>query len=172
MAGSIHERDEQWNLLLSRAYGEVEANGGFRASLLEKLKTKQAEMRVAEESETVGEETAGILDNDEIWSRFLAKTYPSCEAGEQFRSNLLGRLKEKVQTGADLVEDPALQTILNKAYVPVEPRREFQTRLLVNLKERQKTTIMIKENYRKRSIFSSFASGLAAAAAVLFVVWL
>lgn len=64
-----------------------------------------------------------------------------------------------------------MQTLLTSAYCPVEARPEFQDRLLDNLKERQRTTIRFRRESRRRSIFASFASSLAAAAAVLFVVW-
>lgn len=167
MSDTNDKRDQQWSVLLTRCYESVEAKPEFKSSLLADMKKKQAEMR---------DEAAKDVGADEQWSTLLGKTYPVCEARKGFKKQLLVDLKQKIAPEQPVVEefdeDAPLRTLLSNSYTPVEPRREFQTRLLDNLKERQKTTIMIKEQYRKRSIFTSLASGLAAAAAVLFVVWL
>lgn len=164
-------RDDQWEMLLTRCYGKVEADAAFRSRLLGQLKAKA--------SETKDERSDAGLDSDVLWSKLLAAAYPPCEARAGFKANLIAELKDKIRPQTDAAvesqvdpEEAPIRTLITKVYVPVEPRREFQTRLLLNLKDRQKTAVRTKEYYRRRSIFSSFASGLAAAAAVLFVVWL
>jgi hypothetical protein len=220
MSDNFSDMDEQWGELLSRSYGNVDADQAFKAGLLTKLKAKQAEVCAKAETEpdaagiTTEEESnwsalltrthpecepradfkAGLLANlktrqaelaleaEEIsaeeeanWSTLLTKSYGTCETRMEFKHELLGKLKASTAANADLAKTEIplpVEELISTAYIPVEPSREFQTRLLLNLKERQQTTIKMKEDTRRRSIFSSFASGLAAAAAVAFVVWL
>ncbi len=175
MSESLDNWDSQWRMLLTHSYEKVEADQEFRSRLLQKMKNKAAEAKQRETGETA-EQKPSLLHNDQVWSEFLSKTYPECSARKGFKTNLLSELKEKAQIAApakvdDIFSEDQFAVLLSEVYEPVQPRPEFQTRLLTNLKERQQTSIKIKEQYRRRSIFSSFASGLAAAAAVLFVVW-
>lgn len=162
------ERDGQWNKLLTCCYGEeVEADTTFKSNLLQKLKTRTAENRHSAETTDSAE--------DRNWSRLLQTAHEPCEPRAGFKSHLLGQLKARstqltgpVRTQA---EEDVLKKVLTASYTPVEPRREFQTRLLENLKERQRNTTVLRRASRRRTLFLSAMSSMAAAAAVLFVVW-
>lgn len=161
--------DKQWSTLLTRCHGEeVKAEAAFKSSLLDELKRKTAEN--LDSSRDTDEST------DANWRRLLTKTYIPCHADEGFKENLLTQLMKKQQDMierpmAAISEDEALRTILSKSYQPVSPRREFQTRLLENLKDRQRHTSVIRRKSRHRTWFMSAASSIAAAAMVMFVVW-
>lgn len=162
----VESKDENWGRLLQAAYVPCNANPGFKASLLTRLKTKQAEM-----SQT---ETQSVEDRN--WSRLLKSAYVPCDENASFKTQLLTQLKTKQtqleDVPAPVGEEAAVDTVLSSSYTPIKPRREFQTRLLENLKERQRSTTIIRRSSRRRTIFMSSISSIAAAAAVVFVVWL
>lgn len=167
MSEQSEKWDSQWSKLLTHCYGEVEANAEFKSSLLAELKRKTAENRSAEsEQETT---------DDAHWSKLLTSAYPPCEPNASFKSTLLSQLKARqsqVQPAPQQDgEEEAIQTILTQSYQPVAARREFQTRLLDNLKERQRSNTAIRAKSRRRVVFMSAMTSMAAAAAVLFVVW-
>ena len=174
MSDQNEKWDRQWGILLTRCHGEdVQADAGFKSSLLEDLKRKTVEHR---------ESGQDAQDSDAQWSRLLKASYVPCHPQESFRNSLLGELKAKQQTvfaapaaaSGEMeaeTEDVAIRTILNKSYEPVQPRKEFETRLLENLKERQRTTSVTRIRSRRRTLFLSAASSIAAAACVMFVVW-
>lgn len=158
--------DENWSRLLTAAYTPCAPSHEFKTGLLGKLKAKQAE--------TVTEEVESVSGEDHNWRRLLTAAYEPCVPNPEFKKHLLGQLKARntqltgpVRTQA---EDELLKTILTTSYTPVSPRREFQTRLLENLKERQRNTSIQRRQSRRRTLFLSAVSGLAAAAAVVFVV--
>lgn len=159
--------DAQWSTLLTHCYGEVEADAGFKASLLAKLRTKTAENRGATDESDAA--------NDENWSRLLTAAYVPCEPSSEFKGTLFSQLKARqtqlTKGPQSPAEEEALQTILTKSYHPVTPRREFQTRLLENLKERQRTNTTIRVKSRRRTVFMSAMTSMAAAAMVMFAVW-
>lgn len=163
--------DKQWGTLLTRCHGEeVQANAEFKSNLLDQLKNKTAQNL----------ETGALTDtaDDEKWSRLMKAAYVPCHYEEDFKSDLLGKLKTKlgqtvtaVEATTDTTEDKAIRTILTRIYQPVAPRKEFETRLLDNLKERQRVTTVYRKKSSRRALFLSSVSGLAAAAMVMFVVW-
>ncbi|MDR1613205.1 MAG: hypothetical protein LBT97_10565 [Planctomycetota bacterium] len=153
------KRDGQWGVMLSRCYGKVTADDEFRTALLESLKNRIRER--AEGPRDVGSEAN--------WSALLSRTYPPCKPSEEFRTILLRDMKDRQRQIVDIRNETVIQGLVS-SYHPVQPRRDFETRLLENLKQRQKTRIIYKRTIRRRSIFASLASGLAAAAAVLFIV--
>lgn len=167
MSDQANKWDRQWNELLTHCHGNVEADAGFKANLLDELKT-----RMAERNEVSGREEA---EEDKNWSTLLRAGYVPCRPSDQFKDHLLSQLKARQTQLSGPVrskaEDESLMKILKSSYTPVEPRREFQTRLLENLKERQRNTTIIRRQSRKRTIFMSALSSMAAAAAILFVVW-
>lgn len=180
MSDMSNKWDKQWSVLLTHCHGEsVEANPAFQAGLLAQLKRKTAE--------NLEKTTVSDVGDDEKWSRLMKATYVPCHHDEAFKSALLGKLAAKqrqisavpavpaVPAAAveinDTVEDKVLRTILTHSYQPVVPRKEFETRLLDNLKDRQRNTVVLRRASRRRSLFLSAASGIAAAAMVMFVVW-
>lgn len=167
MSEQSEKWDSQWSKLLTHSYGEVQADASFKSSLLAKLQQKTAENRSPEsESDTT---------DDQNWSRLLTAAYVPCEPTTEFKGTLMSQLKArqaqltKPERTAD--EEEALQTILTKTYHPVTPRREFQTRLLVNLKDRQRSNTEIRIKTRHRTMFMTSLTGMAAAALVMFAVW-
>lgn len=168
MSDDSIKRDEQWSALLTRCYEKIETRQEFKSGLLDAMKTKLAERRNVAESH----EDNGLSQYENQWSALLQNTHAPCEANPLYSHNLLMEMKNRQRQIAADKNDSVLGTLLSTSYVPVEPRKEFETRLLSNLKERQKTRILYQKNLRRRSIFSSVVSGMAAAAAVLLVVWL
>lgn len=174
MIDQAEKWDNEWQKLLTHSYGDVEADRGFRARLLSDLKRKTAENLTASPAAESG--------NDENWSKLLTASYVPCQPRESFKRNLVAelRLKTKLNADADVYEsaadapspeDAAMRVLLTKSYDPVKPRKEFETRLLENLKERQRVTRVIKRSSRRRTIWFSAVSSLAAAAMVMFAVW-
>ncbi len=162
--------DKQWSELLTRCHGrDIEADAGFKAGLLGELKRKTADHALPAAPVTA-------LDDDAKWGALLKTAYTPCRPDAGFKTALLASLKAtQVDAARDLPdsgEDLVLRAMLTKSYQPVQPRREFETRLLENLKERQRSTTEIRVHGRRRTLFLSAASSLAAAAAVMFVVWL
>ncbi|MDR0362520.1 MAG: hypothetical protein LBJ46_07560 [Planctomycetota bacterium] len=174
MIEDADKRDEQWGVLLSRCYEKVEAGRAFRQSLLDELRAKVREYAesVEEAQELEDDEESRDIGSEENWSAFLTGAYEPCEPNLDFKASLILDLKDRQRSLVDTKNETVIQELLSTSYDPVQPRREFETRLLENLKHRQKTRIIYKQTIRRRSIFSAVASGLAAAAAVLFVVWL
>lgn len=167
MSEQSNKWDAQWSALLTHCYGKVEADADFKAGLLTKLKAKTVEHHSPDA------DAAGTDDN---WRLLLASAYRPCEPSPEFRDTLLLQLKARqvqlTRKSRTQAEDEALQTILTKSYHPVTPRREFQTRLLENLKERQRSHTTIRFKTRRRTFVLSGLTSVAAAAMVLFVVWL
>lgn len=166
--------DKQWNELLTRCYGEeVRADAAFKADLLGQLKDKMAR------NDADAAETEAELPQEPHWRKLLKSAYVPCHPEETFKKSLLTKLKAKQAdtaesadaTAAEPDNEDVIRTILSKSYQPVEPRREFQTRLLHNLKERQRDTAVTRRTSRRRTIFMSAASSIAAAAMVMFAVW-
>lgn len=170
MSEQAEKWERQWSELLTRCHGEaVYANPGFKAHLLNKLRHKTAENREEARAEANAEDAHfGVL---------LQAAWRPCEPNSEFRSSLLARLKARqaeiaAETALEArTADPSIQTLLTVSYKPVAARREFQTRLLENMRERQRTAVRLRRSSRKRTIFLSAASSLAAAAAVMFVIW-
>lgn len=174
MSDQLTKWDKQWHALLTHCHGEtVEADAGFRTSLLSELKARTTENRAGNEAET----------QDANWGKLMKAAYVPCHPAETFKTGLLSGLKAKqaqafAATGdaaapaSPATEDEALQVILTKSYQPVAPRKEFETRLLENLKERQRETTIRRLQSRRRTIYLSVASSMAAAALVMFIVWL
>lgn len=167
-------RDNQWNKLLTRCHGEeVRPNLIFKAKLLDELKRKTAENKeTTSASET--EPQSEAQSEERNWSKLLTHAYVPCTPRPFFKDMLLSQMAAKqaeiaVPAAEDEV-DTVLKTMLSQ-YQPVVPRREFQTRLLGNLKERQRSTVIMRKASRRRTLFLSGLSSLAAAAVVLFVVW-
>ncbi len=188
--------DRQWSQLLTHAHGEdVVADAGFKSGLLQSLKDKVA----ARHLDAAPGETSQT-DDDRQWGALLSATYIPCYPDGEFKDELLKKMKARQaatfgvaamtatseatgesiatepvtadDTSADNHEDEALRTILSKSYKPVDARREFQTRLLENLKERQRRTADTRSRARRLAFYLSSASGVVAAALVIFVVWL
>lgn len=175
MTDQAEKWGKQWQDLLTHSYGDVEADRGFRARLLSDLKRKTAQ-NLAASSET--EST-----DEENWSKLLTVSYVPCEPRAEFGRQLFAELRLKTKLNADAKihasaaeaptpEDAAMRTLLTKSYDPVAPRKEFETRLLENLKERQRATHVIRRSSRRRTLWFSGLSGVAAAAMAAFVVWL
>lgn len=164
MSEQAEKWERQWSELLTRCHGEaVEADSGFKSGLLNELRQKMAESRETPEA---------VTDADDAhFGRLLQATYQPCEADAQFKNALLSKLKSKQAETSAPAEDEALRTILTKSYKPVDARHEFQTRLLEKMKDRQRSTTSQRIKSRRRTIFMSTMSGMAAAAAVVFVVW-
>lgn len=190
--------DKQWHQLLTHCHGEdIEARSGFKGDLLAALRRKMSESRSAL-SETgsvtgmndalnpVSSAPAQTVADDDNFARLLQNSYTPCHADNEFKSALLIKLKNKqraLQSGAAeegeaiasapaaSKEDAAFRAILSRSYEPVHSRPEFQSRLLDNLKERQRHTASVRNKSRRRAYFLSAASGLAAAAMVMFAVW-
>lgn len=163
--------DKQWSELLTRCHGRaIEADAGFKAGLLDKLKRKAAEH--------IETSPVADLDDDAKWGTLMKAAYIPCHPEENFKKSLLAKIKAKqnettsTQALGEPGEDEALRTILTTSYQPIQPRKEFETRLLDNLKERQRTAAQTRIHTRRRTLFLSGASSIAAAAAVMFVVWL
>lgn len=161
--------DKQWSELLTRCHGkDVTADTGFKAGLLAELKSKTAENRHAAPETT--------QDDDANWGKLLKAAYVPCHPEEDFKAGLLAQLKAKQQdtavTTPAVTEDEGLRIVLTKSYQPVAPRKEFETRLLENLKERQRSATQVRVKSRRRTFYLSMASSVAAAAMVMFVVWL
>lgn len=159
----------QWSKLLTHCHGaEVEANADFKATLLAKLKKKAAECHGSGSPEN-------DVVNEDNWQRLLTAAYVPCEPNAEFKETLFSQLKARqtqlTKRERTPSEDEALQTILTKSYHPVTPRREFQTRLLENLKERQRTNTTIRTKTRRRTFIFSGMASMAAAAMVMFAVW-
>lgn len=158
--------DKQWSELLTHCHGmDVQADAGFKAGLLADLKRKASENRHAEPETAV---------DDAQWGRLMKSAYIPCHPEEGFKNGLLTQLKAKQAKMAApaISEDEAIRTILTKSYRPVAPRKEFETRLLENLKDRQRSATQVRRNSRRRTLYLSVASSVAAAAMVMFVVWL
>lgn len=167
-ADDVHQADadaDKWGRLLSTAYPPCQPRPAFKNSLLATLKVKQADSVAQMESAA----------EERHWQRLLSAAYPSCQPDMTFKASLLASLKAKQveAAGRELVtrEDEIMRTILTSNYTPVSPRKEFETRLLENLKERQRHTQSIKLASRRRTWFMSGVSGLAAAAMVMFMMW-
>lgn len=172
--------EEQWSVLLTRCYGaEVQADAGFKSSLMDVLKRRTAE-NLPERAEV--DEV-----DEENWKRLLSASYVPCHPDVEFKNGLMSELKTKQiaifgspATGVDADaaaekntegrEEELMSTILQTSYQPIQPRRDFQTRLLENLKERQRNTSVIRRKSRRRAYFLSGASSLAAAAMVVFII--
>lgn len=168
--------DKQWSLLLTHCHGEsVQAKPDFKASLLDQLKLKAVENA---ENDAVEDQA-----DDEKWSRLMKAAYVPCHVDTEFKPFLLEKLKRqqkevvaeeaeaRAADNANDSEEKVLRTILTRSYQPVAPRKAFETRLLENLKDRQRNTVILHKKSRRRTMFLSTASGLAAAAMVMFVVW-
>ena len=165
MSEQCEQWDKQWGELLTRSYGpEVQASFEFRANLLADLKKKVAERKVETETEEDGK-----------WRLLLTKSYVPCTPSPEFKEALLPKLRamqlEVAPISDEERQDTTIRNLLTKTYSPIAPRREFETRLLENLKERQRNTRQLKVVSRRKTLFLSGISGMAAAAAVLFVVW-
>lgn len=167
MSEQSEKWDSQWSELLTHCYGDVEARAEFKTSLLDELKGKMAESR---HTEPVAE-----TEDDALWSKFLTQTYVPCTPDPAFKKALLSRLESRqAQMYSMPAEDrteTAIRNILGTSHEPVAPRREFQTRLLENLKERQRTNTTLRVKSRRRAVFFSALTSMAAAAMVIFVVW-
>ncbi len=163
---------KQWSTLLTHCHGgEVEADGSFKAKLLEDLKRKTALNSDSQaDAPAMAEEQCGT---DENWSKLLRHAYIPCHPRNEFKQTLLAEMVAQQTDSAipaDAPADDTVATILQQLE-PVKPRREFQTRLLDKMKERQRAAIELRKASRRRTIFMSGISSMAAAAAVLFVVW-
>lgn len=163
--------DKQWHELLSRCHsGKVEADAGFKSRLLEELKQKTAcgTLPSSDRSEPACAEDIGT---DEQWSRLFRHAYVPCRPSERFKTALFAEMAARNAILTNTApEEKAIASMLQQIE-PAAPRREFQTRLLHNMKQRQRTTVIQRKSSRRRTIFMSAMSGMAAAAAVLFVVW-
>ncbi len=133
--------------------------------------------------------TASIVSSaviDDNLARLLQTSYTPCHADNEFKSSLLIKLKNKQRAmrseaalnleAVDSVtaassEDATFHAILSRSYETVNSRPEFQNRLLDNLKERQRHSVSVRNKSRRRAFYLSTASGLAAAAMVMFAVW-
>lgn len=178
---AVDENSEaNWGKLLSAAYPPCQPHPAFKSSLLATLKAKQAESVAVAESATpspvASDPAAAPQVEDRNWRRLLTVAYPPCQPDEAFKTSLLASLKAKQAetAGRESVsrEDEIMRTILTTNYTPVTPRREFETRLLDNLKQRQRHTQSIKLASRRRAWFMSGMSGFAAAALVMFMMWI
>lgn len=160
------DADANWRKLLSATCPPCEPRAEFKSSLLTRLKQRQQE-----------------VVEDANWRTLLTATHPACEARPEFKSGLLAELKQKQQeqavqsTSAEAIttetnDEDAVRKLITSSYTPVQPRKEFETRLLVNLKQRQRDTHTTRSNYRRRTIYLSGLSSMAAAAMVMFVVWI
>lgn len=173
MTEQSNKWDKQWGELLTRCHGEeVQANAAFKAGLLGQLKDRMARG-------AVDTEAAAATAQDGNWRKLLKTAYIPCHPEDVFKNALLTKLKAKqadlsatdVAAPREQDNEDTIRTILNSSYQPVEPRREFQTRLLHNLKERQRDTTVTRRVSRRRTIFMSAASSIAAAAMVMFALW-
>ena len=171
MTEQSNKWDKQWGELLTRCHGEeVQADAAFKAGLLGQLKSRMAQNAADSEADSA---------QDHNWRTLLKTAYIPCHPEDAFKNALLTKLKAKqadlsaTDASAPLEQDneDTIRTILTKSYQPVEPRREFQTRLLYNLKERQRHTTVTRRVSRRRTVFMSAASSIAAAAMVMFALW-
>ncbi len=164
-----------WQKLLSATYPPCEPRSEFKSSLLTRLKQRQHE--VAAFTGFEAEEEAESTE-DANWRTLLTATYSEGEARSEFKSGLLAELKQKQKGQApcpvcpEVTEEDAVRKLITTSYTPVQPRKEFETRLLVNLKQRQRDTHATRSTYRRRTIYLSGLSSMAAAAMVMFVVWI
>lgn len=180
MSDASNKWDTQWRQLLTHCHGtDVEADAGFKSRLLGELKAKTVEHL---DVQTKADEA----DADK-WNRLIKAAYVPCHSEPQFKASLLDQLKARqrqlatetetqpVETAPAIVEPAAqeegLRTLLTRSYQPVSARKEFETRLLDNLKERQRRTTSSRLRSRRRTLFMSATSSIAAAAMVMFVVW-
>ncbi|MCD7897329.1 MAG: hypothetical protein LUG50_11745 [Planctomycetaceae bacterium] len=148
--------DRQWGALLSATYVPCYPDGDFKDELLKKMKARQA----------MAFGTTAMTATPAAAAAAVGAATPATTASPAETSVTTG------DSADDSHEDEAIRTILSKSYKPVDARREFQTRLLENLKERQRRTADSRSRARRLAFYLSSASGVIAAALVIFVVWL